>query len=185
MADRHGVVVLGSLGFENAYALAMRRERAAALGVKTIGDLARHAPQLSLGADLEFLSRPEWAKLKDAYGLDFGVQRSFNPTFMYRAVADGNVDVISAFSSDGRIAAQDLVVLDDPKHAIPSYDAVILISPQRTRDGNLVRALSPLIGKISVERMREANLMVDRDTGKVSPREAAQFLAQAIGLADR
>ena len=128
--------VLGSLGFENAYALAMRRERAAALGVKSIDDLARHAPQLALGADLEFLSRPEWAKLKEAYGLDFRAQRSFNPTFMYRALADGNVDVISAFSSDGRIAAQDLVVLEDPKHAIPSYDALVLISPRRANDGS-------------------------------------------------
>jgi osmoprotectant transport system permease protein len=182
MAERHGVVVLGSLGFENAYALAMRRDRASALGVKSIDDLARHASQLTLGADLEFLSRPEWAELKAAYRLEFGVQRSFNPTFMYRALADGNVDVISAFSSDGRIAAQDLVVLDDPKHAIPSYDAVILISPRRAGDGTLKRALSPLIGKISVEQMREANLLVDRDTDKVTPKEAAQSLARAIGL---
>jgi osmoprotectant transport system permease protein len=182
MAERHGALVLGSLGFENAYALAMRRERAAALGVKSIDDLARHARQLNLGADLEFLSRPEWAKLKEAYGLVFSVQRSFNPTFMYRALADGNVDVISAFSSDGRVAAQDLVVLDDPKHAIPSYDALILISPRRANDGTIVRALSPLIGKISVERMREANFMVDRDTDKASPKDAAAFLARTIGL---
>jgi osmoprotectant transport system permease protein len=131
---------------------------------------------------LEFLSRPEWTKLKEAYGLVFSVQRSFNPTFMYRALADGNVNVISAFSSDGRIAAQDLVVLEDPKHAIPSYDALVLISPRRANDGTIVRALSPLIGKISVERMREANFMVDRDTDKASPKDAAAFLARTIGL---
>jgi osmoprotectant transport system permease protein len=184
MKERHGVQVLGSLGFENAYALAMRRERASALGVSTITDLARHAPQLTLGADLEFLSRPEWAALKDAYGLNFGVQRSFNPTFMYRAIEDRSVDVISAFTSDGRIAAQGLMVLDDPKHAIPSYDAVVLIAPKRVDDPVLTRALSPLIGKISVERMREANLMVDRDANKASPRDAARFLARAIGLAE-
>jgi osmoprotectant transport system permease protein len=182
MKERYGVQVFGSLGFENAYALAMRRERASALGVNTIADLARHAPQLTLGADLEFLSRPEWAALRDAYGLSFGVQRSFNPTFMYRAVEDDNVDVISAFSSDGRIAAQNLLVLADPKHAIPSYDAVVLITPKRANDPLLTRALSPLIGKISVERMREANFMVDRDTNKASPRDAARFLARAIGL---
>jgi osmoprotectant transport system permease protein len=185
MKERHGVQVLGSLGFENAYALAMRRERAAALGVSTIADLARQAPQLTFGADLEFLSRPEWSALRDAYGLRFGVQRSFNPTFMYRAVEDGNVDVISAFSSDGRIAAQRLLVLTDPKHAIPSYDAVILITPKRADDPVLMRALTPLIGKISVERMRDANFMVDRDANKASPRDAARLLAKAIGLPDR
>jgi osmoprotectant transport system permease protein len=184
MRDRYGVLVLGSLGFENAYTLAMRRDRATALRVSTIGDLAAHAPQLTLGADLEFLSRPEWATLKNSYALDFKALRSFSPTFMYRAIQDGSVDVISAFSSDGRIDAQDLMVLADPKHAIPSYDAVVLIAPKRSKDPTLIGAITPLLGKISVEHMREANLMVDRDTDKASPREAAGFLARAIGLPD-
>jgi osmoprotectant transport system permease protein len=184
MAEHRGVTVLGSLGFENAYALAMRRERARELGVASIADLARAAPRLRFGADLEFLSRPEWAALKAAYGLNFAAQRSYSPTFMYRAVEDGSADVISAFSSDGRMAAQGLVVLTDPKGAIPSYDAVILISPKRAKDPRIPRALTPLIGKIPVERMREANLMVDRDADKLSPREAARALARAIGLSE-
>ena len=86
MAERYNVRVLGGLGFENAYALAMKRERAAALGVRSIEDLARHSARLSFGADLEFLSRPEWTSVKEAYGLKFAVQRSYNPTFMYRAL---------------------------------------------------------------------------------------------------
>src|SRR5262249_20760892 len=185
MAQRYGVRVLGALGFENAYALAMKRERAAALGVRTIEDLARHAPQLAFGTDLEFLSRPEWSALKEAYGLNFAVQRSYSPTFMYRALEAGDVDVITAFSSDGRIAAQGLELLADPKRAIPFYDAVILVAPRRVNDSFITRALTPLIGKISVQQMQEANLMVDRDTDKVSPKEAARFLAKAIGLPDR
>jgi osmoprotectant transport system permease protein len=180
--DRYHAILLGSLGFENAYALAMRRDRAQALGITTIGELARHAPRLTFGTDLEFLSRSEWASLREIYHLDFAALRSYDPTFMYRALEEGSVDVISAFSSDGRIAALDLVVLDDPKHAIPFYDAVILISPQRRNDELLARALSPLIGRISVEEMRQANLMVDRDTDKASPQDAARFLAHAMGL---
>jgi osmoprotectant transport system permease protein len=176
------VVLLGPLGFENAYALAMRRERAAALGISTIADLARHAGELTFGTDLEFLSRPEWTTLRDAYGLNFKAQRSYTPTFMYRAVDSGDVDVITAFSSDGRIAAQQLVVLTDPKHAIPAYDAVLLVSPRRAKDEVLARALKPLIGKILVEPMREANFMVDRDTDKATPQEAARFLSHAAGL---
>ena len=89
----------------------MKRERAAALGIVSIPGLAPHTPQLTLGSDLEFLSRPEWAALKQAYGLAFRAERAFNPTFMYRAVQSGEVDVISAFSNDGRIAALDLAVL--------------------------------------------------------------------------
>ncbi|HEY2231389.1 MAG TPA: ABC transporter permease/substrate-binding protein [Xanthobacteraceae bacterium] len=182
LKERFGVVLLGPLGFENAYALAMRPERAAALGVTTIADLARHAGELTFGSDLEFLSRPEWSALRDAYGLAFRAQRSYTPTFMYRALDSGDVDVITAFSSDGRIAAQGLVVLADPMHALPSYDAVLLLSPRRATDAVLTRALTPLIGKITVEQMRQANFMVDRDADKASPQEAARFLARAVGL---
>jgi osmoprotectant transport system permease protein len=184
LAARDGVAVLGPLGFENAYVLAMKRERAAALGVSTIADLARHARELTLGSDLEFLNRPEWAALKSAYGLAFKDERSYNPTFMYRALAADDVDVISAFSSDGRIAAENLLVLGDPLHAIPDYDALILLSPRRKADPRMRRALTPLIDAITVERMREANLMVDRAASPTSPREAARFLATALGLPD-
>src|SRR6266498_1330043 len=147
LKQRYGVILLGALGFENAYALAMQADRAAAFKLRTIADLARESSQLKLGSDLEFLSRPEWAALRDAYGLRFPVERSFSPTFIYRALEGGEVDVISAFSSDGRIAAQKLVVLTDPKHAIPAYDAVILLSPQRAGDAALKGALEPLIGR--------------------------------------
>jgi len=176
LKSKYGVTVLGSLGFENAYALAMTQNRAHALGLTSLSDLAAHAPELTLGADLEFLSRPEWAAIQHAYGLEFKSQHAFNPTFMYRAIEGGEADVISAFSSDGRIAADHLVVLTDPKGAIPTYDAVVLISPKRAHDQRLMAALQPLIGAVPVERMRAANLMVDRDADKKTPAEAARTL---------
>jgi osmoprotectant transport system permease protein len=111
-----------------------------------------------------------------AYGLSFGNARSFQPTFMYRALGSGEADVISAFSSDGRIAADRLTVLADPRGAIPPYDAVILVSPRRAEDRRLLEALRPLVGAISVEAMRAANYSVDRDTDKRSPAEAARAL---------
>jgi osmoprotectant transport system permease protein len=177
MAANKDVTVLGALGFENAYALAMKADRAKALGIATVADLARQAPALRLGSDLEFLSRPEWTALKAAYHLQFKTMQSYNPTFMYRALMSGAVDVISAFSSDGRIAADHLTVLADPKGALPSYDAVILLSPRAGGDARLRAALAPLVGAIPVERMRAANLMVDRAEDKRSPRVAADFLA--------
>ncbi|HZC16165.1 MAG TPA: ABC transporter permease/substrate-binding protein [Caulobacteraceae bacterium] len=180
---RDGVVVLGPLGFENAYALAMRRDEANKLGIHSIANLAQHAPDLTLGSDLEFLSRPEWAALKGAYGLNFKAEKRYQPTFMYKAVTGGEADVISAFSSDGRIVADDLVVLSDPRQAIPPYDAVILLSPRRSADPSFVAALRPLIGAIPVEAMRKANLSVDRDQDKQTPAQAAQDLAKAISLA--
>ena len=178
---RYGVVLLGPLGFENAYVLAMTGPRARALGVQSLSDLAGRAPDLALGADLEFLRRPEWAALQAAYGLSFKAERSYSPTFMYRALQDGDADVISAFSSDGRIAADDLMVLSDPRHALPPYDAVVLISPKRAGDARLLGALRPLIGKISVDAMRAANLTVDRDQDKATPAQAAKALEARVG----
>lgn len=175
---RDGVLLLAPLGFENAYALAMRRDRADELAIKSLADLAARAPQLTMGGDLEFFSRPEWAAVETAYGLRFKARRQFQPTFMYRALGSGEADVISAFSSDGRIAADDLVLLTDPKGALPPYDAVILVSPKRAADQRLIGALKPLGGSIDVKAMQAANYAVDRDTGKKSPAEAAAMLAR-------
>jgi osmoprotectant transport system substrate-binding protein/osmoprotectant transport system permease protein len=182
LRTRYGVTLLGPLGFENAYALAMRRGRAAALGIHTIEDLARLAPELTIGGDLEFFARPVWQSLRSRYGLKFRARREYQPTFMYRALMSDEVDVISAFSSDGRIAADHLLVLQDPLQAIPPYDAVVLLAPSRATDPVLRRALEPLIGAIPIDLMRRANYMVDRPTDKRSPGEAAVWLAHATHL---
>jgi osmoprotectant transport system substrate-binding protein/osmoprotectant transport system permease protein len=170
---RDGIKLLGGLGFENAYALAMPRAKAAALGVRSIADLARRASTLSIAGDYEFFGRPEWTAIKSAYGIDFREQRQMQPEFMYQAVARGEVDVIAGYTSDGRIAQYDLAVLDDPKHASPPYDAVLLLSPRRADDATLVAALQPMIGAIDVNRMRAAN---QRASSGASPAEAAREL---------
>nr|WP_286207696.1 glycine betaine ABC transporter substrate-binding protein [Hephaestia sp. MAHUQ-44] len=175
-----GVRLLGALGFENAYAFAMRERDAARRGITTLDDLAHHAPQLTLGSDLEFLERPEWAAVRDAYGLRFTATQRYTPSFMYRALASGRADVISAFSSDGRIAAEHLTVLADPRHAIPGYDAILLLAPKRADDAKIVAALRPLVGAIPVAAMREANYMVDRDQGKRTPDAAARWLEKRL-----
>lgn len=178
--DGQNITLVGSLGFENAYALAMRRERAAALNIKTIADLSRHASQLVIASDYEFLARPEWAAVRDAYGLRFKTQRQMQSTFMYEAVATGEADVISAFSSDGRIKQYDLVLLDDPKRSLPPYDAILLVSPRRANDQKLLAALNPLVGAINVDQMREASLLADRPENKQTPEGAARWLWQQI-----
>lgn len=178
----HGIAMLGELGFENAYGLGMRRDRAESLGIATIADLAAYAPRLAIGGDFEFFARPEWQALRERYGLEFASRREFESTFMYQAVADGDVDVISAFTSDGRIAANDLVVLADPAGAILPYDAIVLVAADQAGDALLRRALAPLIGAISVTSMREANYRVDRNVGKDTPAAAARWLAENIDV---
>ncbi len=175
-----GTLVLGRLGFENAYALAMRQDRAQALGIVTLADLANQSAGLTIGGDVEFFERPEWIAVRDAYGLQFARQRNFTASFMYDALTGGEADVISAYTSDGRIAADRLVVLEDTKGAFPSYDALLMLSPEVAGDAKLRAVLRPLIGAIDVEIMREANLAVDRLDDKKTPRDAAAMLAERI-----
>jgi osmoprotectant transport system permease protein len=175
---QRGIVTLGGLGFENAYALAMKRTRAEQLGVTSIGDLARHAPNLSVAGDYEFFGRPEWKAIREAYGLNFARERQMQAEFMYPAAAAGEVDVISAYTSDGRIAEHDLVVLDDPKQSIPPYDAILLVSPKRADDQAFLDALRPLVGAIGVGIMREANR---RASTGATPEAAARWLDEKIG----
>jgi len=90
----HGVRMLGSLGFEDAYALAMPRKKADSLGISSIADLAVHASQLAIASDYEFFERPEWKALRAAYRLNFRSQRTMQPDFMYQAAAAGDADVV-------------------------------------------------------------------------------------------
>jgi osmoprotectant transport system permease protein len=175
----HKIKMLGGLGFENAYTLAMPKSRAQALGIRTLADLAGRAQNLSIAGDYEFFGRPEWNAVRKTYGIGFREQRQMQPEFMYAAVAHGEVDVIAGYTSDGRIAQFDLAVLDDPRHAIPPYDAVLLIAPQRTNDEAFMSALRPLVDAIDVTMMRGANLRASGDSN-ASPGEAARWLWSEI-----
>lgn len=163
LAEERQITLLGDVGFENTYAIAVRRTDAVERGWKSVADLSGPSPTLSIGADYEFFQRTEWEALRGAYDLDFSDQRTFDPTFLYDAAKNGDVDAISAFSTDGRIAAFDLVTLEDPEQALPPYDAVLLLSADAAGDPAVVSALRPLVGQISMETMREANRQVDED----------------------
>ena len=175
------ITLFGELGFENAYALVMPRKRAEALGIHSIADLAAHASAMSIAGDYEFFSRPEWASLRKLYGLTFRAQRTMQPDFMYAAVASGEVDVIAGYTSDGLIAKYDLVVLDDPKHAVPPYDAIVLLAPKRAGDQALQAALKPLLGRIDITDMRAANLRASGNDATSSPDAVARGLWDKIG----
>jgi osmoprotectant transport system permease protein len=180
LAQQH-ITLLGELGFENAYALVMPKARADQLNIHSIADLASHAGTLSIAGDYEFFSRPEWSALQKAYGLHFRQQRQMQPDFMYAAVASGEVDVIAGYTSDGLIAKYGLTVLDDPRHAIPPYDAIVLLSPRRAADAKLRAALQPLLGKIDIATMREANLRASGNDAESSPAAVARWLWNAVG----
>ena len=135
LRERYGVICLGKLGFENAYALAMNPKRAEELlgpdrtqwSVSRLAEQTRRGP-VSISGDLQFFRRLEWRQLRDRYALRFREKKEADPTLMYGAVRDGAVDVIVAYSSDGRIEKSGLVLLQDDLGVLPSYDAILLVS---------------------------------------------------------
>ncbi len=178
LKQEHGIIALGRLGFENAYGFAMRRDRAQQLGIRSIGDLKSQLSVLTIGGDPEFFARNEWIRVRDAYGLAGISTRSMDSTFMYGAVRDRNVDVITAYTTDGRISAFDLTILKDERQAFPPYDAVVLVSPEGAAKPGLIEALTPLIYQINDDAMRNANKLVDID-GQ-TPAQAAKILYSEI-----
>jgi len=178
LKQEYGIVCLGALGFENTYALATRREDAERFGLSSIGDLAPVAGELSMSSDYEFFSRPEWKAIKKKYDLNFKKLITIDPTLMYSAIAQREVDVISAYSTDGRIVDNDLQVLTDPKQALPPYDAIILLSPKAAMRTKLVAQLQGLVGKIDNEAMRQTNKLVDVDGLSVD--SAVSFLGRIV-----
>ena len=180
LADAHGIQVAATLGFENAYAVAVRARDAEAMRLTRISDLTPLAPGLSMGGDYEFFSRPEWIAIRDTYGLAFEQQRIMDPALMYQAVSGGAVDVISAFTTDGRITAYDLRVLEDDRAAIPPYDAVILVSARLAREWpDVLAALTWLEGAIDVNAMRLMNLDVD-EHGAATSTVAADYITRVL-----
>ncbi len=162
LREQHGIVLVAPLGFENTYALAMRRADAERLGIRRVSELVAHAPSLRMGGDYELFQRPEWKSIEQVYGLTFAERRTMDPSLMYEAIRTQQVDVISAFSTDGRLVSYELVALEDDRGAIPPYDAVVLASGRLAREHPAVlEALRTLAGRIDAEQMRRMNVAVD------------------------
>jgi osmoprotectant transport system permease protein len=121
-----GLTLSAPLGFDNTYALALRRDTAERLGVRTISDLARH-PRLTAAFDPGFLEREDgWPGLRRHYGLRLADVRIMEHALTYAALASGRVDVIDVFSTDGQLGRFDLALLVDDRRFFPDYTAVLL-----------------------------------------------------------
>ncbi len=171
-----GVVLVARLGFENAYALAVRAPSAGGPAVDTISALSARAPSLVMAGDYELFRRGEWRSLVDRYDLSFRERRTMDPTLLYEALSSGEVDVIGAYTTDGRIAAYHLRVLRDDGGAIPPYDAVVLASRAfAAREARVIEALRRLEGAIDDDAMRAMNRAVDVE-GSSPDRVARRWL---------
>ena len=171
------VHIVARLGFENAYTLAMPETRARRLGIQTFSDLADVSSEWGIGGDYEFFQRDEWSAIRSTYRMSFAGRRSMDPALMYEAIRTGSVDVIGAYSTDGRLDAYELRALVDDRGAVPPYDALLLASEDfHTARPDLVASLKSLDGALDAAAMRRLNRGVDRD-GRLPSDVARDFLA--------
>lgn len=178
LARRYGVVCLQPLGFNNTYALMMRSAAARALRVDRISDLAGHRDDLLAGFTPEFLQRDDgYAGLTGAYGFSFTrPPLQMSSGLMYRALQGGQVDVISGFSTDGRVRAFKLKILEDDRWFFPPYEACLLVrKASLERHPRLDGALRELSGLLNNAAMRSLNASVDLG-GKAPSVAAEQYL---------
>jgi osmoprotectant transport system permease protein len=162
-AQQFNVEVSPALGFENTFAMLVRGEDARRLNLKTISDAAPHAPGWRAGLGQDFKSREDgYPGFSRAYGLRFGQVNEMALDLTYTALASKKVDLIAGNSTDGRIAALDLVQLEDDKHYFPPYEAVLLTRADTLRrEPALAGILQKLGGAISTDEMRKLNYEVD------------------------
>jgi osmoprotectant transport system permease protein len=163
--EDYNLVWLEPLGFNNTYTVTIRKEDAENWGVKTISDLKPRASDLIFGAEPEFLERPDGLRgLTDAYRMEFAATQGMDSGIMYSAIKNGEVDAIDAFSTDGRIPAFNLQVLEDDKNFFPPYYATPVIRGDTLEKyPELEEVLGMLVGRIDNERMQELNARVDLD----------------------
>jgi len=156
-----GIGITDSLGFDNTYAIGMREDRAASLGISRISDLLAHA-DLRFGFSNEFMDREDgWPGLRRRYGLPQTQVRGLDHTLAYRAVASGAVDAIDLYSTDAEIPYYHLRTLEDDRHYFPRYEAVYLYRLQLEQSAPaFVSALRKLAGRIDENTMRQMNAKV-------------------------
>lgn len=163
-SEQYNLEVTEPLGFNNTFALVIRGEDAAHLGIRTLSQAAAYTPQWRAGFGYEFLERPDgYPGLAKTYQFKFAEPpRIMDMGLLYRALKEKQVDFVAGNSTDGSIAALGFVALEDDRHYFPPYDAVPIVRRDTIQRHPQVRkALAELAGKLSEEEMRRLNYAVD------------------------
>jgi len=165
-AEKFNIEVSQPLGFENTFAILVRGTEARRLKLKTISDAAPYARGWRAGFGQDFMSRADgYPGFSQSYGLKFAEQpREMDLSLTYIALASGKVDLIAGNSTEGRIAALDLVQLEDDHHYFPPYEAIYMVRKgSLDRTAALREVLAKLANAISLEDMRQLNYKVDAE----------------------
>ena len=177
--EQFGLEWLKPWGFNNTYALAMRADDVEEMGISTISELKEFSSDLSFGATQEFLVREDGLPgIEELYDISFGDAVGLDPGLMYSALDGGQVDVISAFATDGRVPALGLVLLEDDLGFFPPYFAAPVIRQDLLEASpEVADVLNQLAGQITDEMMADLNFKVD-DGGEEAIDVARAFLEE-------
>jgi osmoprotectant transport system substrate-binding protein len=176
-STKYAIKWLGLYGFNDTYALAIKKSVAQRLNINTYSDLASKSNSLKLGAEPDFYEREDGYKgLQKEYGFNFKEKSEIDIGLKYEAINSDKVDVINAFSTDALLKKYDLKVISDDKHFFPSYFATTLIREATLKKyPELENVLNKLDGKINDEEMTQMNYLVEKE--KKDPKDVAiQFL---------
>ncbi len=182
--EKHDMLLMDPLGFDNTYAVAVRRDFAEEHDLHKVSDLKPYASDMTIATDSDFLHREEvmsYTNMTRVYDMDFGKAVAMNYGLMYQAAQRGDVDAIVAYSSDGRIAAMDLKILEDDKSFFPPYDAMIIIRNETIAQyPELYDVLYQLSGRIDQETIQRLNARIDVDGD--DPAAVAEDFLKCEGL---
>ena len=181
-AEQFGIAWLQPWGFNNTYAMAVTQETAEEYDLQTLSDLEGVAGELTLGATQEFLVRPDGLSgLQDTYGIEFGDAQGMDPGLVYSALESGEVDIVTATATDGRIPARDLVILKDDQNFFPPYYAAPVVRQDLLEQAPEVEdILNQLAGTIDDDTMADLNFRVD--DGGEEPIDVARTYLEEQGL---
>lgn len=171
-------------GFNNTYAMVVTKETAEKYNLKTVSDMAAVGEEMDLGCTYIFTERDDgYPGLSKHYDFEFNDVIGMDPALMYQALVQGSVDVISAFATEGRISAFDLVILEDDQQFFPPYDAAPIVRMDLLeKHPEIEEILNTLANKIDDIKMAELNAAVDLD--KREPEDVARDFLIEIGLID-
>jgi len=179
LMKQDNIAIAARLGFRDDYAIALHKDWVEENNIARLSELESYVNDLSLGVDPEFASRPDGLpQIDKIYGFTFGEIKQMQPTLMYEAIKNNQVDAIGAYTTDARVDLYNLSIVEDDKGALPPYDAIIIVRKELVDNEKIDKIFKILEDQIDTDTMRALNKLYDIDKKEASD-IAKDYLVEA------
>jgi len=169
LLEQDQISIAAKIGFSNDYAIALKKDWVEENQITKLSELGPFASDLSLATDPEFASRPDGLpQIDKIYGFTFGRVRQMQPTLMYEAIKNNQVDAIGAYTTDARVDLYNLAIVEDDLGALPPYDAIMIVRKEFAENEELMNIFKILEDQIDTQTMRHLNKFYDIDKKEAS-----------------